>query len=142
MYPLNAVSMYPDKLNSWNQCFVIFLNLFYFLFFQIELFSFFRYTITINMVLKINIHRYTDKYKTVLSLKKKKTIKTKPNKRKILQLYLSYFHWLLRPFDFFLQWTIANVSDHSLCMEFRCKENVQKWRIRKNNFMFSLTRLC
>ena len=46
-------------------------------FFQIELFSFFRYTITINMVLKINIHRYTDKYKPVLSLEKKKTIKTK-----------------------------------------------------------------
>ena len=29
MYPLNAVTMYPDKLNSWNQCFVIFLIFFF-----------------------------------------------------------------------------------------------------------------
>ena len=32
------------------------------------------------MVLKINIHRYTDKYKTVLSLKKKKTKQNKQTK--------------------------------------------------------------
>ena len=51
------------------------------------------------MVLKINIHRYTDKYKTVLSLKKKKTIKTKQTNERsynfIYVIFIDYYVLLI-----------------------------------------------
>ena len=85
-----------DKMKCWIWYFVYFLKQ-YFSINWTDLISF----DIVYMILKIDIHRYTDEDASVLSLKKR----PKENKqRKDLLTYLRYFSWLLRYFSWYFSW--------------------------------------
>ena len=68
-------SQCTDKMKCWNQCFVYFFKEY----FSINRTDFCSFDV-VSMVLKNDIHRYTDKYSSVLFLKKNKQSKTKQSK--------------------------------------------------------------